>query len=145
MTYSYTAAVEASLEALAELDIDPTAAVYDRLFSRQPEMKALFWRDADGSIKGEMLSRVFAAVLDFIGERRYAGHMIGTELITHEGYDVPREVFATFFGVVGETLKDLLGAGWTAAMEEGWREMLADIDRYVAATPRSDVAQAAVA
>ena len=145
MTYSYAAAVEASLDALAERDIDPTDAVYARLFEQQPEMKAHFWRDADGAIKGEMLSRVFAAVLDFIGERRYAGHMIGTEMVTHEGYDVPREVFATFFAVVAETLKDLLAADWTPEMETGWREMLADIEHYVGATPRSDVGQSAVA
>ena len=145
MSYSYSAAVEASLDALAERDIDPTVAVYERLFSRQPDMKALFWRDADGSIKGEMLSRVFAAVLDFIGERRYAGHMIGTEMVTHEGYDVPREVFATFFGVVAETLKDLLGADWTPDMDTGWADMLADIESYVRGTPRSDVARTAAA
>ena len=145
MSYSYSAAVEASLDALAERDIDPTVAVYERLFSRQPDMKALFWRDADGSIKGEMLSRVFAAVLDFIGERRYAGHMIGTELVTHEGYDVPREVFATFFGVVAETLKDLLAADWTPEMDGGWRQMLVDIEHYVSGAPRTDGVRTAVA
>lgn len=139
MTYRYSAAVEASLEKVAELGVDPTPLVYDRLFATYPDMKPLFWRDSDGAVKGEMLSRVFAAILDFVGERNYADHMIGTELITHEGYDVPREIFATFFGMVGETLKDVLGTDWTAGMDAGWRGMLADIDAYVAQTPRCDV------
>jgi hemoglobin-like flavoprotein len=139
MSYSYATAVEASLELIAERDIDPTQNVYDRLFAATPPMAALFWRDTNGAIRGEMLSRVFAAILDFVGDRRYAGHMIGTEMITHEGYDVPRDIFATFFTVVGDSIRELLGAGWTAEMESGWRDMLADIHAYAEQTPRSDV------
>lgn len=140
MTYSYTEAVEASLALAAELGEDPMPLVYDRLFAAAPEMRALFWRDDNGAIRGEMLSRVFAAILDFVGDRRYASHMISTEMITHEGFDVPREVFATFFGIVGESLRDRLGEAWTADMGRGWREMLSDIEAYVRATPRSDAA-----
>lgn len=139
MTHSYAEAVEASLDAVAELGEDPTERVYARLFADNPDMAPLFWRDTNGAIKGEMLSRVFAAILDFVGERHYASHMIGAEMITHEGYDVPREVFATFFRVVGDTLREMLGGAWTPQMETGWRNMLADIDVYVGGTPRSDV------
>ena len=46
---------------------------------------------------GEMLAKVFEAILDFIGERRYAARLIQCEVVTHEGYDVPREIFGTFF------------------------------------------------
>src|SRR6185437_12316396 len=106
--FGQAAEIERSLELMAKRG-DPTAAVYGRLFAEQPQMQALFWRDADGAIKGEMLSRVFEAILDFIGERRYADHMIGCEIVTHEGYDVPREVFATFFRVVAATARDELG------------------------------------
>jgi hemoglobin-like flavoprotein len=132
--FAHAAAIEESLELLAERG-DPTAAVYARLFEQQPDMLALFWRDSDGAIKGEMLSRVFGAILDFIGERRYAAHMIGAEIITHEGYDVPRAVFATFFGVVAETVAAELGPDWTPAMAEAWGELLAELDAYVQATP----------
>ena len=75
------------------------------------------------------------AILDFIGERRYADHMIGCEIITHEGYDVPRTVFATFFGVVAETAKAELGGDWTPAMDDAWRGLLGELDAYVQATP----------
>ena len=137
--HSYATEIEASLEAVAARGIDPTAAIYERLFQAHPELKPLFWRDDNGAIRGEMLARVFEAILDFIGERRYSDHMISTEMITHEGYDVPREAFATFFANVGEGLQDVLGPDWTPGFERAWSEMLADIDGFAQGTPRSDV------
>lgn len=129
------ALIEQSLELFAERCEDPTPLVYDRLFAANPAMATLFWRDANGAIKGEMLSRVFSAILDFVGDRRYADLMIGTEMITHEGYDVPREVFATFFAVVADTARDTLGADWTPAFEAAWRDMLAEIDVFARKVP----------
>lgn len=133
------AAIEASLELLAERCEDPAPQVYQRLFELHPQMQPYFWRDTNGAIKGEMLSRTFSAILDFVGERRYADHMIGTEMVTHEGYDVPREVFATFFAVIRDAARDLLAGDWTAEFELAWAEMLAEIDHYVRKTPRTDV------
>jgi hemoglobin-like flavoprotein len=133
--FAQAAEIERSLELFAERG-DPTQLVYARLFAEQPAMEALFWRDADGAIKGEMLSRVFQAILDFIGERRYADHMIGCEIVTHEGYDVPREVFATFFRVVADTMRETLGPDWTAQTQAAWTALLAELDGYVQATPR---------
>lgn len=140
MTYPYTAGVEASLEALAERDIDLTARVYALMFAAFPDTEPYFWRDEDGAIRGEMLSQVFSAILDFVGERRYAGNMIGTEMITHEGYDVPREVFATFFGFVGQAAREALGDDWSGEMETAWGGMLADIQAYARLVPRTGVA-----
>lgn len=94
-------------------------------------MEALFWRDAGGLIKGEMLMRVFEAILDFIGERRYADRLIQCEVVTHDGYDVPPEVFATFFGVVGEVVRETCGAAWTTALDGAWERLLADLHFYV--------------
>ncbi len=126
------AAIEASLELAAERGGDLSPAVYARLFARQPQMQALFWRDTSGAIKGEMLARVFEAILDFIGERRYADHLIETEVVTHEGYEVPRGVFATFFGVVAEVVRETCAGAWTPAMAGAWARVLADLDYYVA-------------
>jgi hemoglobin-like flavoprotein len=132
--HSYSVPVEASLEAVAARGLDPSDAIYTRMFEAHPAMKPLFWRDDNGAIRGEMLARVFEAILDFIGDRRYSDHMIGTEMITHEGYDVPREAFATFFTHVRDGLKDVLGDEWAPEFEAGWAGMLADIDGYVRRT-----------
>jgi hemoglobin-like flavoprotein len=123
--------IETSLEAAAERAGDLTPRVYELLFERQPEMRPHFWRDQNGAIKGEMLMRVFEAILDFIGERQYAHRLIQCEVLTHAGYDVPPDVFATFFGLVGEVVCEAAGPDWTAAMEAAWDRMLADLDFYV--------------
>lgn len=131
------AAIEASLEMAAERGGDLAPRVYERLFVREPAMQALFWRDSNGAIKGEMLAKVFEAILDFIGPRAYAHHLIETEVVTHEGYDVPRGVFATFFGIVEEVVRETCGADWTPAMDAAWKRTLADLDHYVASPGRA--------
>lgn len=140
--FARAAAIEASLELLAELCDDPTPIVYRRLFAMHPHMEPYFWRDTNGAIKGEMLSRTFSAILDFVGDRRYAGHMIGTEMVTHEGYDVPREVFSSFFGVVRDATREVLGPAWTPDMDGAWEDMLFEIQTFGEKTPRTDVVSA---
>ena len=123
--------VETSLELAGERCADLTPLVYARLFAAQPQMEALFWRDTSGAIKGEMLAKVFEAILDFIGERRYAARLIQCEVVTHAEYDVPPDVFRTFFGTVAQTIHDVLGPAWTAEIDAAWRELLAELDFYV--------------
>ncbi len=123
--------VERTFELAAERCEDLTPLVYERLFRQSPEMVPLFWRDGNGLIKGEMLARVIEAIFDFVGERKYADHLIQCEVVTHAGYDVPPQVFATFFGTVAATLQALLGADWSPEIDAAWRELLADLDFYV--------------
>ena len=122
--------VEASLELVSERCGDLAPLVYERLFRLHPEMEALFQRDKTGAIKGEMLARVFQAILDFVGDNRYAANLIQCEVITHEGYGVPPDVFRTFFGVVADTIKEQLGTAWTEEIEAAWRPTLAALDFF---------------
>ena len=131
-----------SLELAAERCDDLTPLVYARLFAEQPQMRALFWRDTNGAIKGEMLARVIEAILDFVGERRYASHLIQCEVVTHAGYDVPPDVFGVFFGVVAATLRELLGEAWTAPIDAAWTDLLADLDFYVKHPDQRETAMA---
>jgi len=121
----------ASLEAAAEVVGDLTPRVYARLFVEHPDMEPLFWRDTNGSVKGEMLARVIEAILDFIDKRAYADHLIQCEVITHDGYGVPPDVFATFFGTVAATIREAIGPAWTAETDRAWTALLADLDFYV--------------
>ena len=125
------ALIEQSLELASERCPDLTPLVYARLFREQPQMEALFWRDKNSAIRGEMLARVFEAILDFIGERLYAHHLIQCEVVTHAGYDVPPDVFATFFPVVAETVREAVGEAWTPQIGQAWESLLADLDFYV--------------
>jgi hemoglobin-like flavoprotein len=119
-----------SLERAGEIGGDITPLVYARLFEAHPEMEALFVRDTDGSVRGEMLMRVFEVILDFIDRRAYAALMIQCEVVTHEGYGVPPEVFGLFFGVVAQALREVLGEVWTQEMDQAWASLLRELDWY---------------
>lgn len=123
--------IETSLELAAERCEDLTPLVYARLFAEHPQMEALFWGDKNGAVRGEMLARVFSAILDFVGERLYASTLIQTEVINHAGYDVPPDVFAVFFGTVAATIKQVIGSDWTPQIDGAWTQLLADLDYYV--------------
>jgi len=121
-----------SFELAAARCEDLTPIVYARLFRDHPEVEPFFWREPKQQIQGEMLAQVIAAILDFVGERRYGAVLIRSEAVTHAGYDVPNEAFGLFFGVVAESLRELIGEAWSGEMEAAWRALLQDLDAYVA-------------
>jgi hemoglobin-like flavoprotein len=116
-----------SLEHVSERCADPTPLVYARLFSQSPEMRDLFVRDTDDSVKGQMLYQVIEVFLDFIGRGAYAANLVACEVVNHENLGVPPAVFATFFGTVMETFRDILGEDWTPAYDHAWQALLADL------------------
>lgn len=120
-----------SLEAAAERHGDPTDAVYARLFRQNPELEPLFIGDRTGAARGEMLSVVFETLLDFVERGAYAGNMIRAEIVNHENLGVPPKVFAAFFTVVMETLRDILGEAWTPDVVGAWAELLAGLDAAI--------------
>ncbi|MBI3678319.1 MAG: globin [Proteobacteria bacterium] len=131
MTQAIDAAlIEKSFEIAAGRSADITPLVYAKLFAQCPEMEALFVRDTTGAIRGEMLFRVIDSIFDFLGPGSYAANFIQCEVVTHEGYGVPREMFGTFFGALAETLKDLAGSGWSPAMDEAWRGFLDELATF---------------
>jgi hypothetical protein len=138
MAFPHADAIEASLAAAATRAGDLTPLVYERLFANRPETRAEFWRDTRGAIKGEMLARLFETILDLIGPRAYADHMIASEIVTHDAYGIPRDVFASFFGIVAQTVEDAAGPDWTRDMEGAWVALLGEIAAIIAAMPAPD-------
>lgn len=78
-----------------------------------------------------MLALTIEAILDFAGERRGHFRMIECEVVSHDAYGTPRELFVAFFAVIADTLRELLGSGWSDAIEEAWRQLLAELDGAV--------------
>jgi hemoglobin-like flavoprotein len=134
---SETNLVAASLEALAENDADPTAAVYQRLFARSPEMEALFVNDIRGAARGEMLAMVFETLLDLAQAGYYAPNMIRAEIVNHENLGVPPVVFASFFPVVMETVREKLGDAWTGETQAAWDQLLGQLEDLVSEHSKS--------
>lgn len=124
-----------SLAEVAERHGDPTQAVYDRLFAQSPEMAELFVNDKTGAARGEMLSVVFETLLDFAGSVSYGANMIRAEIVNHENLGVPPVVFATFFGTVMETVRELLGDAWTPQIQAAWDRMLANLNEIIVREP----------
>ncbi len=131
--------VLASLELLAARGEDPTALVYDRLFALYPDYRTRFGRDMDDAVKGAMLSQTISAMFEFLGDPRAGGYGLATEMVAHEGYDVPREIFISFFVVIREVARDSLGDAWTAAFEAGWADLVDAIEAYLGDVVPSDV------
>ena len=125
------ALIERSLEIAAERGGDLTAAVYARLFRERPELEAMFVMDTDGAVRGEMLSRVFDAILDFIGDRAYAQNWISAEATTHEGYLVPRADFVRFFEIVAEEVRDACGPACSSEMTAAWARLDLEVAQLV--------------
>ena len=116
-----------SLERLAEMHGDPTALVYERLFAEHPELEALFVLDKQGQVRGAMLANVFDALTDMSGERRHGLNLILAERLNHDDMGVSHDLFARFFEIVFETVRDLLGDDWTPEIESAWRAALNEI------------------
>jgi len=111
---------------------DLTPLVYRRLFRCYPEAEAMFRRDGGDLVKGSMLAFAIDAILDFAGERRGHFRMIECEIMSHDAYGTPPELFNAFFAIIAETLRELLGAAWSTEIADAWRKLLEEIDGVVA-------------
>jgi hemoglobin-like flavoprotein len=126
--------IEHSFELAAERCEDLTPPVYRRLHAEHPETRALFRTEGSELVKGSMLAMTIEAILDFAGERSGKFRMIECEVVSHDAYGTPRELFIEFFGVIMRTLQEVLGPDWTAEMDAAWRNLLREIEAVVAET-----------
>ena len=129
--------IERSFEIAAERCEDLTPLVYRRLFDAHPEARTMFRTEGSEPVKGSMLALTIDAILDFAGERTGHFRMIECEVSSHDAYRTPRELFVVFFGIIAETLREILGADWTPDIDAAWRRLLGEIDGLVAAQNQS--------
>jgi hemoglobin-like flavoprotein len=127
--------IEHSFELAAARCEDLTPLVYRRLFRQHPEAEAMFRREAGALVKGSMLALAIDALLDFAGDRAGNFRMIGCEVQSHDAYGTPRELFSEFFGVIADTLRDILGPEWSPEIEQAWRKLLDELGGVVMQAP----------
>jgi hypothetical protein len=58
--------------------------------------------------------------------------MISCEVQSHDAYGTPRELFGEFFGVIANTLREILEPDWSPEIDAAWRRLLVEIDLFVA-------------
>ena len=109
--------IQRSFELAAERCEDLTPLIYRRLFREHPETEQMFRREASDLVKGSMLALTIDAIMDFAGDRNGSFRMISCEVQSHDAYGTPRELFVAFFGVIAETLHDILGTDWSPEID----------------------------
>jgi hemoglobin-like flavoprotein len=127
-----------SFELAAERCEDLTPLVYRRLFREHPEAEAMFRSEGSDPVKGSMLALTIDAILDFAGARSGHFRLIACEVSSHDAYGTPRELFIAFFGVIAQTLREIVGTDWSPEIEEAWRKLLAEIGTVVAQSESPD-------
>ena len=123
--------IQRSFELTAERCEDLTPLVYRRLFREHPEAEPMFRREANDLVKGSMLALTIDAIIDFAGDRTGSFRMIQCEVQSHDAYGTPRELFGQFFGVIAETMREILGADWSPEIDEAWQQLLNEIDQFL--------------
>jgi hemoglobin-like flavoprotein len=121
------AIIAQTLKHVAERVGDPTPLVFERLFRESPEVEALFVRDSDGLVQGQMFQVTIESLLDFLGDRAYGANLIQTERVNHVGLGVEPAVFDQFYLTVMATFKTILGADWTTDMEQTWSRVVGEL------------------
>jgi hemoglobin-like flavoprotein len=124
--------IQQSFELASERCEDLTPLVYRRLFREHPEAEAMFRSEGSDLVKGSMLALTIEAILDFAGERTGHFRMIECEVTSHDAYGTPRELFVAFFGVIGASLRDILGEDWSPEIDRAWQQLLGEIASAVA-------------
>jgi hemoglobin-like flavoprotein len=124
--------IQHSFELAAERCEDLTPLVYRRLFREHPEAEAMFRSEGSELVKGSMLALTIDAILDFAGDRTGHFRLIQCEVTSHDAYGTPRELFVAFFGVIAQTLHDLLDTDWSPEIDVAWRKLLDEIEDVVA-------------
>ena len=132
-----TNSIQHSFELAAERCEDLTPLVYARLFREHPEAIAMFRSEGSELVRGSMLALTIDAILDFAGERTGHFRLIECEVQSHDAYGTPRKLFGEFFGVIAETLRDILGPDWSPEIEDAWRKLLGELDRVVTDTDQT--------
>jgi hemoglobin-like flavoprotein len=123
--------IEHSFELAAARCDDFTPRVYRRLHRAHPETLAMFRSEGSELVKGSMLALTIEAILDFAGERRGKFRLIECEVVSHDAYGTPRDLFIAFFGVIADTLREVLGADWSDEIDTAWKNLLAEIGQIV--------------
>src|SRR5712672_4718155 len=124
--------IQHSFELAAARCEDLTPLVYRRLFRKHPEAEPMFRSEGSELVRGSMLALTIDAILDFAGDRSGHFRMIECEVSSHDAYGTPRELFVAFFGVIAETLREIVGADWSPEIDQAWRNLLDEIEGVVA-------------
>jgi hemoglobin-like flavoprotein len=121
------AIITATLDRVVERVGDPVPVVFAHLFRETPEIEALFIRDSDGLVRGQMFQVTMESLLDYLGDQSYGANLIQIERVNHIGLGVDPEVFDRFYFTVMVAFREILGPDWTAEMDAVWTRVVGEL------------------
>ncbi|WP_225008838.1 globin [Novosphingobium percolationis] len=110
----------ASLDAVAETDIDITPIFFERFFAAHPEHRDSFNRPqaTQGAMVNEMIEYLAALEVN----DPWALEAIDAMVAKHHSYgDISESVFDDALDILVETLEEVAGERWTAQNSARWR------------------------
>ena len=123
--------VVASLEQVAERDIDLTPAIYQIFFDRCSAALPLMGH-SDEYMRGRMAAQIFELLIDdaHLGEGGY----LSWEVDAHcKDYGVDPAMYDVLFAAVKSAVKEAISDGWNSEFDAAWdyriEHLLAEISR----------------
>jgi hemoglobin-like flavoprotein len=110
-----------SIAIAAEREPMITKKFYEILFTRYPQVKPMFSRNAPEK-QQEMLQGAILAVLDHLDDATWLTDTLGGLGAKHVGYGVTDDMYPAVGECLIAALKELCGPSWTAAHEASWSE-----------------------
>lgn len=115
--------LEDSFAALVPQLADVAARFYETLFERYPSVKPLFAR-ASMRHQQQHLAAALTLVIDHLRAPDAALAHLRALGARHAGYDVQPSHYAAVTGILLETLRVAMGAGWSEDLEAAWHDGL---------------------
>ncbi len=113
--------LRSSFELVLTRQPDVTHVFYNELFSRHPEAKQLFARNAPGA-QEKMLADALVAVIDHLEDAPWLETTLAQLGAKHAEYGITTEMY----GWVGESLlatfAEVAGSDWSPRLEAAWTD-----------------------
>jgi hemoglobin-like flavoprotein len=117
---SAIAAIEASLFAIAEANIDITPALFERFFETFPEQRAPFL-NLDAAA-GRMTNETIEAMIGLATNEHWVPTTIVNFVDLHRNYgDFPASLYAAFIDMTVDALAQAAGTAWAPESNAAWR------------------------
>ncbi len=117
---SDVAAMEQTLIAIAEAEIDIAPALFDRFFKAFPEQRAAFY-NLDAA-QARMTNETLEAMYGLATDEHWVATTVTNFVDLHRNYGAySAELYAAFVDLTVETLADAAGTQWSDRSEAAWR------------------------
>ncbi|OJY26797.1 MAG: hypothetical protein BGO98_07285 [Myxococcales bacterium 68-20] len=109
-----------SLETVLAMDDKFPRRFYEILFERHPQVSSLFVRSSAGA-QQKMFAQKLCAIVDHVEDAEWMTRELERMRVAHDEYGVTAEMFPWVGDALLDTLREALGSGFTAEVEQSWR------------------------